>query len=54
MYLPIAFPTLFNSVAIQNMIQFRKYNKIQELGENTEKQKYKVNTCAGKDKIKEY
>lgn len=36
------------------MIQIRKYHEIQGLGENTEKQKYKVNTCAGMNKIKEY
>ena len=34
---------LLNSVGIQNVIQIRKYNKMQELGEKTEKQKREVN-----------
>lgn len=36
------------------MIQIRKYNRIQELGEKTEKQKDKVNMCAQMDHIKGY
>lgn len=49
----LTFPTLFNSVATE-LNQIRKENKIKELGENTEKQKCKVNTCAGMDNIKRY